>query len=363
MKRIIFTVTNDLNYDQRMNRICATLAENGYDVLLVGRVRKQSPPLVEKKFGQKRLSCWFQEGKLFYAEYNLRLFFYLLFSKTDALCAIDLDTILPVLWVSKARNLLRIYDAHELFCEMKEVVTRPGIYRFWKAVQDYSLPQFPIGYTVSSSIAGVFKAEYNLSYDIIRNVPVATQRVFTTREKFVLYQGAVNEGRGLKALVEAWQMIDCPLIICGDGNYMKPLQEQLQQNGLEQKIILKGMLLPEELPAYNARAWIGLNLVENTGLNQYYSLANKFFDYIHAGLPQVTMNYPEYKNINNLHTVALLIDDLEPQTIAKAINNLLENDVLHKHLQENCLKIALEYNWQQEEKKLLAIYDKAFKNS
>ena len=75
---IYFTVTNDLTYDQRMNRICTSLAAHGYNVVLVGRRRKQSQPLRKEKYQQKRLRCWFQKGKVFYAEYNFRLFFYLL---------------------------------------------------------------------------------------------------------------------------------------------------------------------------------------------------------------------------------------------------------------------------------------------
>ncbi|MGE5108750.1 MAG: hypothetical protein ACM3H8_14495, partial [Sphingobacteriales bacterium] len=66
MKKIVFTVTNDLNYDQRMIRICTSLANVGYEVLLVGRNRKQSSPLDPKPYYQKRLSCWFQKGKGFY---------------------------------------------------------------------------------------------------------------------------------------------------------------------------------------------------------------------------------------------------------------------------------------------------------
>ena len=123
---------------------------------------------------------------------------------------------------------------------------------------------------------------------------------------------------------------------------------------------MKGMLPPAELPLYAAKAMVGVNLVEAKGLNQYYSLANKFFDYIHAGLPQVCMNYPEYKRINDTFQVALLINDLKPETIARAINNLLTNDVLSNQLQENCLKARAIFNWQQEEKKLLDIYATTF---
>jgi hypothetical protein len=97
VKKIIFTVTNDLNYDQRMQRICGTLADAGYDVLLVGRKLKTSLPLSKKITSSDLLKCWFNKGKFFYSEFNIRLFFFLLFKKMDCICAIDLDTIPPLL--------------------------------------------------------------------------------------------------------------------------------------------------------------------------------------------------------------------------------------------------------------------------
>ena len=62
--RIICTVTNDLNYDQRMIRICSTLVEAGYDVTLVGFIRKHSKPLTNKPFKQVRLPIVAEKGKI-----------------------------------------------------------------------------------------------------------------------------------------------------------------------------------------------------------------------------------------------------------------------------------------------------------
>src|SRR5690349_11491904 len=100
MKKIVFTVTNDLSYDQRMIRICTSLSANGFSVKLVGRKMPASVPLSSRSFEQVRLNCFFHKGKLFYAEYNLRLFFYLLTQQMNCICAIDLDTILPCYAVS-----------------------------------------------------------------------------------------------------------------------------------------------------------------------------------------------------------------------------------------------------------------------
>lgn len=92
------------------------------------------------------------------------------------------------------------------------------------------------------------------------------------------------------------------------------------------------------------------------GLNQLFSLANKFFDYMHAAAPQLTMNFPEYAKINSEFEVAVLIDTLEPLHIASQLNLLLDNTVLYKQIQENCLKAREVYNWQEEEKKLINFY-------
>ena len=176
MKRITLTVTNDLVYDQRMQRICNSLHKAGYGVTLVGRKLKISPQLRKAEYRQRRLNCWFAKGKLMYLEYNLRLFFFLLFTSTDAICAIDLDTILPCFFASELRGKKRVYDAHELFTELKEVVTRPKIQKLWLRVEKFAVPKFKYGYTVNKFIAEEFERRYNVRYEVVKNMPVKKLR-------------------------------------------------------------------------------------------------------------------------------------------------------------------------------------------
>jgi hypothetical protein len=162
---------------------------------------KNSLPLTKRAFVQKRLICFFNKGKAFYLEYNIRLLFWLLFKKMDLVCAIDLDTILPCFVVSRFKKIPRVYDAHELFCEMKEVVTRPGVYRIWKSIERFAIPRFPAGYTVSSQISAILNQEYGVSYPVIRNIARYKKlQIQTKNEKIILYQGAVNEGHDTKEL-------------------------------------------------------------------------------------------------------------------------------------------------------------------
>jgi glycosyltransferase involved in cell wall biosynthesis len=380
-KKILCTVTNDLNYDQRMIRICTSLTTAGYDVTLVGRLTPGSLPLVERRFRQRRLPVLFRKGKLFYLEYNLRLFFFLLFQRMDCVCAIDLDTILPVYFVSRLKRIPRVYDAHELFCEMQEVVTRPVVYKIWKAVERYCVPRFSFGYTVNTPIAAEFRKMYGVEYEVIRNLPVleadtaapsgtpVRERMAQTvdpvaglmtppvaGQRIILYQGAVNEGRCFGTLIPAMAFVDAVLLICGDGNYMTQAKALVEKSGLTEKVRFEGYILPEALKKITRTAWCGITLFERRGMSNYYSLANRFFDYMHAGIPQLAVNYPAYKEINNWRPIAVLIDEPGVRDIADALNELLNNTDLYYTLVENCKQARLRYNWQEEEKRLIRLY-------
>jgi glycosyltransferase involved in cell wall biosynthesis len=361
MKRFFFTVTNDLTYDQRMIRICTSLANEGYLVTLVGRKLRSSKPLQSQAFCQKRIKCFFKKGKIFYAEYNIRLFFYLLFKKMDLICAIDLDTILPCYFISKIKRIIRVYDAHELFCEMKEIVSRPSVHAIWKRIEKFAVPKFKYGYTVNQLIADEFRTMYSVDYAVIRSVPVLRPlNIPEKKEKYILYQGAVNEGRSFETLIPAMKLINARLIIAGEGNFISRAKELMEKNVSEDKIIFTGNLLPDELYNYTVNAWIGITLFEKKGLSNYFSLANRFFDYINAGIPQLCVDYPAYKEINKIYNIAVLINDLGSESIAGSVNRLLDDEALYFELQKNCLTARKELNWQNEEKKLINFYNNLF---
>ena len=114
MKRIIVSVTNDLVTDQRVSKTCSTLSEMGYDILLIGRRLKNSLP-IQRNYTTKRIQLLFNKGYLFYAEYNIRLFLFLLFSKKDILFSNDLDTLPANYIIGKLQQRNLIFDSHELF--------------------------------------------------------------------------------------------------------------------------------------------------------------------------------------------------------------------------------------------------------
>lgn len=371
-KRVCICLLDDPVYKQSSIRVAEALAQAGYAVTLVGRRLRgargaggaqDTAAAGETHFARVRFRTWFGSGKLFYAEMNLRIFLYLLFHRTDMVCAVNLDTIVPVWAISVLKRIPRIYDARELFTELAEVVARPRIQRVWLWVERRMVPRFPNGYAVCQSIADELYRRYDVGYAVVRNMTVLRNPVPGARpldRPYLLYQGAVNYGRGLDVLIPAMKHVPLPLVICGTGNYIDQSRALAEEHGLGRKVIFTGQLPPRELVRYTYNAHAGINLVEREGLNQYFSLPNKFFDYIHACLPQVAMDYPEYRRIQDAFEVAVLIPDVTEPLVVEAILRLCNDPVLYGRLQANCRQARLVFNWQIEERVLLRTYEAAF---
>jgi glycosyltransferase involved in cell wall biosynthesis len=356
-KRIIFTVTNDLVFDQRMQRISTSLVDQGYVVELVGRFLPDSKPVSKQNFLQTRLKCRYNKRWLFYAEFNIRLFFYLLFSKADVICGCDLDT-LPAAWLAaRLKGIKVVYDAHEYFTESPELIGRKGVQGIWRMIESFLVPRVDGAYTVTESIAVLFQKKYHKSFSVIRNLPYFRQPVKQSAEKYILYQGAVNLGRGVKEMLLVMMHLDMPFYVAGDGDSMEEIKSLVKQYKLEHKVKWLGKLPPAELRSVTDNAYIGVNLLENRGLNYYYSLGNKFFDYIQSQVPQVSIAFPEYIRINDQYHIAEMVDELIIDKIVEAFKKLLNDETRYAELKQNCDLAAKDLCWEKEEQKLIKIYN------
>jgi glycosyltransferase involved in cell wall biosynthesis len=361
MPKIILCVTNDLSFDQRMHRVCASLARAGHEVELVGRLRAASPSLPQRPFRQTRLRCRFEKGKFFYLEYNLRLFFFLLCSRFDMLCAVDLDTIAPVWIAGRLRGAALAFDAHEFFTHTPEVARRPAIQWVWERVARFFIPRMDVCYTVGPALAEIMGAEYKKPFSVVRNLPLRSDELQgaspPSGKPVFLYQGALNEGRGIEALLEVMPRFpEAELWLAGEGDLTGELKEMTQRLQLDARVRFLGFVSPEYLPGLTRQATIGFNLLENKGLSYYYSLANKAFDYIQAGLPSVQMDFPEYRALQERYGTFVLANDLAPETLEAVIRRLLDDQAYYQSVQERCRQAAKELIWEKEEPLLLKVY-------
>jgi len=356
-------MTNDVPYDQRMRKIATSLDRFGYRVLLIG-VHKFNLPTPDRPYDQKRIHCWFKKGKLFYLECNLRLFFYLCFSvSAKVYSAVDTDALLGITMAAALRRKPLVYDAHEYFIQLEEIMKRPVTKTIWKWVEDICIPRVNAAYTISEGYAELFAKRFELPFFIVENATELEEKADLTKERsYILYQGAVNFGRGLEELIEAMPYIEYPLVICGKGDAYGLLVRKVKELGLENKVTFKGYVAPAALKQITQQAKIGLTLFSNEGLSNHHSLCNRFFDYMHAGVPQLAMNYPEYRLFNERFKVSYLLEELSAEAIASAVNTLLLDELMYRSLANVALKARVEVNWQAKERVLKDIYKSLVKS-
>lgn len=352
---VIATVINDVVYDQRMIRICTSLS-SAYDVSLWGR-KKSDIATEERPYLQRRFRFLVQRGPLFYLVYNLRIFVALLFTRFDIVHAVDLDTLPAGYWAAKLKGKKLVYDSHEYFTEVPELVSRPLKRKLWLMIESRILPKVKNAITVGEMIAKEYENKYDVHFCVIKNCPYLKEdtEYEVADTKYLVYQGALNKGRGLEVLIEAMQYIDMPLRIAGKGDIEDHLKELVMRYKVEEKVTFLGLLKPSELPSLTHNAFAGINVSENLGLSYYYSLNNKFFDHVHSVIPSITNPFPEYKQLSEQYEVTTWAES-KVDDLVKAVTFLSSNPNEYAKFKKNCLLARKEWNWQQEEKKLLDFY-------
>lgn len=365
-KRIIVSVTNDLATDQRVKRFCGTLHSGGYDILLTGRILPRSLPVDDRPYEIRRVKHWFNKGAMFYAEYNLRLLFFLLSERYDILHSNDLDTLPASFLASRIRKKTLIYDSHEYFTEVPELSGRKMVKKIWETIERLILPRLDHIITVSDSIAAEYRDKYGKHVETIRNVPEKTSARHSfppshyglpAGKKLVILQGSgINRDRGAEEAVSSMEFVkEAVLVIAGDGDILPQLREQVIKRKLNEKVVFVPPLPYSELMHLTGLCDAGLSLDRDTNLNYRYSLPNKLFDYITAGIPVVVSPLPEVRAIVEKYKIGLIIADHSPAEIAKTINSILFK-IPGPYWHENLKKASDELNWENEKQKLLDVY-------
>ena len=360
MKRIVVSVINDLVTDQRVNRTCFLLHDMGYSILLVGRELPDSLPMNDRPYKVKRMKLMFTKGALFYAEYNIRLFLLLLFTKTDHLFSNDLDTLLPNFLISKIRGKKLYYDSHEYFTEVPELVDRPKVQNIWKKIEKFCLSRMERMITVNESIAKLFRDKYGINCGVVRNVPMVQgkQDLRIEKENVLILQGAgINIDRGGEELVEAMEFVEgYQLWIVGGGDALPTLKQIVKSKNLEEKVVFKGKVPLEQLREFTQKAQIGFTLDKSTNVNYLYSLPNKLFDYMSAGCAVIASNLPEVAKVVNENKCGLVIGEVTPNSVGDAINSLISDEDKLKEIQAFSRKGSALFTWEIEREKLLKYF-------
>ena len=364
MKRILLAVTNDLITDYRVHRTATALQEMGFDITVVGSIFRDKSEL-KRPYPVHRLDMFFRKGRLFYFEFNTRLFLFAIRGGYDLFVANGLGSLTGIEFTAFWKRKPFVYDSHDLFTESAEMIGKPVTRWFWQFIEKSLSRKARRVYTISESIAAFLETKYRIKVDLIRNTPeIQSVRNFPPEYRLVheglkvlIYQGAVNRGRGLEMIIKAMKYLpEAMFFIVGEGAEEETLEKLVLKNSLYNRVIFYGRVQFEELKFITMQADLGLSAEEDICLNYRYSLPNKLFDYIHAGIPVLVSGGEEMEKLVSERQIGHVIADRSPEKLAAQIREMLSDDELVKKWRANSAATAQEFNWSKEKDRLIEIY-------
>ncbi len=199
--------------------------------------------------------------------------------------------------------------------------------------------------------------------DAIRAVPRDPARDDPTFDDFVLlFVGILMWDRGVVDIVRALPAIravfpNTRLVVAGDGDERGRVERLVAETGLESCVDLLGWREHASLPGLYAASDVGL-LPFLPGRHVKITLANKLFDYMAAGVPIVASDLPPMRRILEETKAGVLFTPGDSASLASAVVDLLRDGAMRRRLAQNgCRAAAEKYNWREDEKRFLEIFD------
>jgi glycosyltransferase involved in cell wall biosynthesis len=387
-------VTNEVTYDSRVLKEAGTLSRQGFEVSILGLDRRGDSPPVDEREGFVAFHCrewrfgrWLRNrpekplnflGKALKA---LRFFLFSLRGNGDIIHAHDLDA-LPFGFLAARRCRAKlVYDSHELAVEQWVQGAGPGSFTvpitILSRLEGYIACRADAVITVNESIAQELARRYLIAPPLIlRNCASHRQegrRAPSLRnllglplpDRIVIHTGDLNpRGRALKELILALRDLSgIHLVFLGEGPMEKELSELARKEGLESMVHFLKPVLPEDLISTIAEADLAAVTIKPHGsLNNLYSLPNKLFEAIAAGLPVVASDLPEIGQLVRAYQIGVLCHPEDPQDIARAIQEVLLPD-RYGTFKENLKQAQRELSWEKESQKLVDLYQRLVKAS
>jgi glycosyltransferase involved in cell wall biosynthesis len=239
-----------------------------------------------------------------------------------------------------------------------ELVKRPKVQAIWKRIESNIFPRLSKIVTVNESIANLYEQAYGKKLEVMRNIPRAIQIQKKSRSELglpensfilILQGNGINIDRGGEEAVMMMQHLEnALLLIAGSGDVIPELKKYVVEHQLENKVRFLNRMTYAELMTYTACSDLGLTLDKNTNINYRFSLPNKVFDYIHAGIPLLASDLIEVKGIIEGNRVGLIAQNHQPEHLADLVKELIVDKALQADFRENCKKASLRLYWENE---------------
>ena len=289
----------------------------------------------------------------------------------DVVHANDANALVPALLSTLGTPARVVYDSHELWRHRNIRADRVFAPAVEALVESVGIRLAAGVVTVSPSIVRWLQERYSLEQapTLVRNIPPA--RPTPAREdgrlrelaglgpaaRVVSYTGGITTGRGLEETVEALALLgpDVHLVLLGYGDprYVSRLRDRVERAGVADRVHLVGSVPSAEVPRTLADADVAVVFVRPICLSYRFSLPNKLFESIHAGLPIVAADLPDTAEIVRRHGVGEVFDARTPADLAAALDQVL---AAPERYRQASARAAQELTWESEAARLLHLY-------
>lgn len=371
--KICMLVTDSVKKDPRVQREANTASSAGLDVTVLGCNDQNYD---EEFITSQPYSIWIYRLDMKYRGHlksNVKKFLrmwlpiYNLYKKCielkpDVIHANDFDTLPAAYFAARKLKCAVVYDSHEIYSGMPQLVNKPVIRNIIKAIEGFIIKRVDAVTSVSHAAAKVLASMYKIKEPtVVTNCSFYNdgQNFSKKNESFeVVYHGMINLFRGYEELAEAAKYIndDVKIVIRGYGSIKGKIEEYVKAEGLLGKVEFAEPVEIKDLIPEAAKSMVGAVLTVPVSDNFKYTVSNKIFEYVQARIPVILSDVPEHRYINDLYHIGIVIDDVTPEKIAEAINKFYLDKEFYERCRQNVEKAAKVLCWENEGSKLVEIY-------
>ena len=291
----------------------------------------------------------------------------------DILHAHDTNALEPVAVVARRLHLPFIYDAHDMWLKQirRDAQRWPGFLQYYGRVERRYIPEAAEAITVSQPIVDELSRTYGRPFKLVPNYPVVDPQLIRRELRtlpgaeripaeapVVLRLGNLTPGRGVEQLVEAMcEVSHAHLVLLGRGSSGPGIGALAERLGLPDRVHLLAPVPEPEVVGYAASADVGVSPAIPASLNDAYSLPNKLFQYMAAGIPVVASDFPHLREIVSGSGAGVNVDATRADLLAAALRDVLADREAATEMGRRARQAVLErYNWTAASRELLAAY-------
>lgn len=368
---------NPYTHDTRVEKEAATLRGAGYRVTVLA-LADEGLPIQEVRDGIRvhrvRRPLWPPILRFFLL--RRRFARALRGLRPEIIHAHDTETLDVAIGIGAELGAPVVYDGHELWLERvrRERSAAYSLLARWyyRRVERRFLARADAWITVSTPIARHLEKAYGLPrVAVVPNYP-DRQSEIQPRElrrlpgaeripedaPVVLYVGNATEGRGIEELVAAVARVPAAhLALLGASAHADLVSRESRRHGITDRVHAIPRVPSGEVVAYAASATVGVSPVPPTSLSYEYSLPNKLFQYMQAGLPVVASDFPQVREVVVASGAGITVDVRNVRALAEAIRVYVDD--ADRRTQDGARgreAVDDRYNWSTSAEALLEVY-------